>query len=65
MILVAHLVAASHHHIAWLQRSFIQVVGHNVGDAVELTLLAHVEMAHDDQRDIVLAHQVHEGILLI
>ncbi len=64
-IRISDLLPDRHHQITWCHLIFIEVVGHHILHTAELTLLAHVEVTHDDHLNIVVAHQVHEGILLV
>ena len=64
-ILISDLLPDRHHQITWRHLIFVEVVGHHILHTTELTLLAHVEMPHDDQLHVAVTHQVHEGILLV
>lgn len=65
LILETQFFTAIHNQVTRIVIFFIQIVSHNVGNAIELTLLASMEMSHDNQRNIVITHQIHEIILLI
>ena len=64
-IRISDLLTDRHHQITWCHLIFVEVVGRYVLHSSELALFAHVEVTHDDQLHIVVAHQVHEGILLV
>ena len=63
-ILISYLFSYRQHQITWCP-TVIEVVGHEVLHAAELTLLTHVEVAHQHDLHIVIAHQVHESVLLV
>ena len=64
-IRISDLLPDRHHQITWRHLAVIEVVGHHILHTAKLTLLAHVEMSHDDQLHVAVTHQVHEGILLV
>ena len=63
-ILISDLLPDRQHQITRLS-AIVEVVSHHILHAAELTLLAHVEVTHDNHINIVAAHQVHEGVLLV
>lgn len=64
-IRISDLLPDRHHQITRCHLIFIEVVGHHILHTAELTLLAHVEVTHNHHINIAIAHQVHEGILLV
>ena len=64
-IRISDLLPDRHHQITWRFLIFVEVVGHHILHTAKLTLFAHVEVAHNDHFHIVVAHQVHESILLV
>ena len=64
-IRISDLLPDRHHQITWRFLIFVEVVGHHILHTAELTLLAHVEVTHDNHINIVAAHQIHEGVLLV
>ena len=63
-ILISDLLPDRQHQITRLS-TIVEVVSHHILHAAELTLLAHEEVTHYNHIDIVAAHQVHEGVLLV
>ena len=63
-ILISDLLPNRQHQITWCP-TIIEVVGHEVLHPTELTLFAHVEVTHQHGLNIVVTHQVHEGVLFI
>ena len=63
-ILIIDLLSDLQHQITWCT-AVIEIVGHEVLHTAKLTLLAHVEVAHQHDLHIVIAHQVHESVLLV
>ena len=64
-ILISDLLPDRHHQITRCHLIFVKVVGHHILHTAELTLLAHVEVTHQHGLNIVVTHQVHEGVLLV
>ena len=64
-ILISDLLPDRHHQITRCHLIFVKVVGHHILHTTELALLTHVEVPHDDQLHMAVAHQVHEGILFV
>lgn len=64
LILISDLLSHSDHQIARCS-AIVEVVAHHIVHTAKLALLTHVEMAHQHQLNIVLAHHVHESILLV
>lgn len=63
-ILISDLLPDRQHQITRLS-AIVEVVSHHILHAAELTLLAHVEVTHQHDLHIVIAHQVHESVLLV
>ena len=63
-ILIIDLLPNRQHQITWCP-TIIEIVCHEVLHTAKLTLLAHVEVAHQHHINVVIAHQVHESVLFV
>ena len=64
-VAVGDFVGATHHEVGGCVVRLVEVVGHDVGDPAKGVLLLVVEMTHEEEADVVGAHQVKKFVVLL
>ena len=64
-VAVGDFVGTTHYEVGGRVVRLVEVVGHDVGDPAKGVLLLVVEMTHEEEADVVGAHQVKKFVVLL